>query len=57
MCDSVASKSYMILYGGHDTNVCMDEILSPLNNWDEEYCMDTTSKSYTKESYAYDIKL
>ena len=41
--DAVASMVYMIQYRDFDSNVDTDDILSLLDEWDAEYCMDTPS--------------
>ena len=41
--DAVASIVYMIQYRDFDSNVDTDDILSLLDEWDAEDCMDTPS--------------
>ena len=50
--DAVASIVYMIQDRDLNSNVDMDDILSLLAEWDTEYCMDTPSTFYMRESYA-----
>ena len=42
----------MISYGGYDSNVDTDNIISSLAKWDAEYCMDAPSTLHMGESYA-----
>ena len=49
--DAVASIVYMIQYGDFNRNVDSDDVLSLMNEWDTEYCMDTPSTFHMRESY------
>ena len=50
--DAVASIVYMIQYRYLNRNLDMDDILSLLDEWDAEDCMDKPSTFHTRESYA-----
>ena len=50
--DAVASIVYMIQDRYLDSNVDTDDILSLLDEWDAEDCMDTPSTFHMRESYA-----
>ena len=49
--DAVASIFYMIQDRDLNSNVDTIDILSLLDEWNAEYCMDTTSKFHMKEYY------
>ena len=50
--DDVASIVYMIQDRDFDSNVDTDDILSLLDEWDTEYCMDTPSTFHMITFYA-----
>ena len=49
--DAVASIVYIIQDGDFNSNVDTDDILSLLDDWDAEYCMDTPSTFHMREYY------
>ena len=50
--NAVASLVYMIQDRDYDINVGTDDILSLLDEWDAEDCMDMLSTFHMKQSYA-----
>ena len=54
--DTVASIVYMLQDRDLDSNVDTDEILSLLDKWDVEYCIDTPSTFHMREYYFSRIK-
>ena len=50
--DSVASIVYMIQDRDININVDTDHILSLLDDWDAEYCMDKSSQFHMREYFA-----
>ena len=49
--EDFASIVYMIQYRDLNSNFDMDGILSLLDDWDVEYCMDTPSTFHMRISY------
>ena len=50
--DAISSIVYIIQDRDFNSNVGTDDILSLLDEWDTEYCMDTPSTFHLRESYA-----
>ena len=46
--EAVSNIVYMIQYGHFNINADTDEILSLLDEWDSEYCMNAPSKFHTR---------
>ena len=49
--DAVASIFYIIQDGDFNSNVYTDDIISLLDEWDSEYCMDMQSTFHMRKSY------
>ena len=49
--DAVAGRVYMIQYEDFNSNIDTDDILSLMNEWNTEYCMDAQSELHMREYY------